>query len=116
MRTRPDGTRRALAHLRLERADRLIDLDDSRTLVAHHLRPSEVATSQRTVTQRIAGALYDEGAVGLLWWSTLESSWTNTTLFAERVRSSVALVEHPTPLTTALPELRQASEHLGIDV
>jgi hypothetical protein len=114
--TRPDGTRRALAHFTLEHASRLVDLDDPRTLVARRLRPSEVATSRRAVTQHIAAALFDEDAAGLLWWSTLESSWINATLFAERVRADVVLVEHPTPLTTALPELRQAAEHLGIDV
>ena len=41
----------ALAELELARADRLIDFDDPRVLRRERLRPSLVATRERTVTQ-----------------------------------------------------------------
>lgn len=73
-----------LAELELAGAgDDLLDLDDPAVLVAESLRPSAVATRRRSVTQRHAERLYDEhpGVPGLRWWSTLESAWTNVTLF-----------------------------------
>jgi hypothetical protein len=77
------GNRLTLAALRL--ADDLapLDLDDPQILDAAGLRPSQVATRRRVLTQRQAAELYESEpeAVGLRWWSTLEASWINWTLF-----------------------------------
>lgn len=60
----------------------IIDLDEPRTLTRERLRPSTVATRERSTTQAYAAALYERHSpAGLRWWSTLESSWTNLTLF-----------------------------------
>jgi hypothetical protein len=90
---------RPLALARLElRGWRLLDLDDPAVLMEAELRPSEVATNRRDVTQAGAARLFDAypDAAGLRWWSTLEASWINATLFDRaapglRVRDAVAL-------------------------
>jgi hypothetical protein len=73
----------ALAELELPDGAVAVDLDDPKVLASAGLRPSQIATRTRTVTQAIAADLYRaEGeAVGLRWWSTIESSWINWTLF-----------------------------------
>ena len=93
----------------------LVDLDDPATLVERRLRPSVVATGSRGVTQRIAGDAFDDGAIGLSWWSTLEASWTNVTLFRERLAELPRLVE-ATALTLDHPALIEAAERLGVGI
>jgi hypothetical protein len=110
---RPDGARRSLATLDDAAIPVLLDLDDPRVLVARQLRPSAVATGIRRLTQRIAGDAFDRGAVGLSWWSTLESSWTNVTLFDERLASRPPVVE-AIPLTLDHPFVVEAAERLGV--
>jgi hypothetical protein len=110
---RMDGSRLALASFD-EGALDLIDLDDPTRLVADRLRPSQIATSVRSRTQLIAQGYFERGAVGLSWWSTLEASWTNVTLYAERVPelSPVAIdVLHPGHAV-----VREAATYLAIDL
>jgi RES domain-containing protein len=73
----------SLAALELDDKAELLDLDDPRTLTKHALRPSVVATRNRTITQPQALELYERlpEALGLRWWSIHESLWTNVTLF-----------------------------------
>jgi RES domain len=73
----------ALAAVELDDKAKLLDLDDPRVLSKHALRPSLVATRNRTITQPQALELYRGRAetVGLRWWSIHESLWTNVTLF-----------------------------------
>jgi len=77
------GRQLALAELELADDARLIDLDDPAVLVAESLRPSTVATGQRSVTQAYAVGEFERHsrAAGLRWWSTLEASWIQVTLF-----------------------------------
>ncbi|HKZ14573.1 MAG TPA: RES domain-containing protein [Solirubrobacterales bacterium] len=84
----------ALAELALPDDAIVVDLDDPAVLTAAGLRPSRVATRTRTVTQEIATELYRAhgDAVGLRWWSTLESSWINWTLF-DRAAGVIGLTE-----------------------
>jgi hypothetical protein len=82
----------ALAELELEDGAALIDLDDPAVLLREDLRPSHVATTDRARTRADAARLFDAhpGAAGLRWWSTLEASWINVTLFdraADRLRA-----------------------------
>jgi len=109
------GRTLALAELALEpRGGEPIDLDDPRVLAAEQLRPSDVATGQRSVTQRYAARLFDShgGAAGLRWWSTLEASWINVTLF-DRAASglSARLVR---PLRVDDEDVRAAAHLLGL--
>jgi hypothetical protein len=84
----------ALAELTLPDGSASIDLDDPDVLAAERLRPSRIATRSREVTQRVAVDLYrsDPDAVGLRWWSTLESSWINWTIF-DRAAPALQVVE-----------------------
>jgi len=94
---RPDllsrmGRALALTELEIAAGAELVDLDDPAVLIANELRPSEVATSRRAATQAYAARLFDAhaDAAGLRWWSTLESSWINVTLFDRAARSLTA--------------------------
>ncbi|HYZ11308.1 MAG TPA: RES domain-containing protein [Actinomycetota bacterium] len=92
----------------------LLDLDDPRSLVARELRPSGVATRNRDRTQRVALRLYEEGVTGFEWWSTIEASWINVTLFEERVAGRLEVVGEPEPLTLDHPAVREAAEAVGV--
>jgi hypothetical protein len=109
------GRSLALAELALESgAGALIDLDDPAVLAAERLRPSDVATAHRSVTQRYAARLFDShpGAAGLRWWSTLEASWINVTLFDRAARSlSTRAVR---PLHVDDEDVRIAAHLLGL--
>ena len=108
----------ALAELGLEDGsgivDELIDLDDPRVLVHTELRPSEVATGSRSVTQTYAGRLFEEHpqALGLRWWSTLEAGLINVTLF-DRAAQHLTAVD-VRPLRLDHPAVRDAAEMLGL--
>jgi hypothetical protein len=73
----------ALAALELDERAPLLDLDDPVVLRREHLRPSQVATRQRVVTQPQARELHDKhpDTAGLRWWSSYEALWANVTLF-----------------------------------
>jgi RES domain len=92
----------------------LVDLDDPVSLVDRRLRPSGVATRDRSPTQRLALSIYEEGAAGFEWWSTIEASWINVTLFVERALSHLRMVGDPEPLTIDHPAVRDAAEAVGV--
>jgi hypothetical protein len=109
------GRRLALATFALAEDAGLVDLDDPRVLQRRRLRPSEVATRERAVTQRHAAeafALAEEPA-GLRWWSTLESSWINVTLFAQATRSLPLEVAQVRALELDDLHVRAAADFLG---
>ncbi|MCL2768978.1 MAG: RES family NAD+ phosphorylase [Solirubrobacterales bacterium] len=105
----------ALAELSLSSHARVLDLDDPRVLLDVQLRPSQVATHRRAVTRAHAAALFARhpAPAALRWWSTLESSLANLTLF-DRAHPALAVVE-VNPLTPAHPAVRAAAELLGLD-
>jgi hypothetical protein len=109
-----DGRPLVLAALDESRLDDLVDLDDPRTLVVRDLRPSRVATGNRRPTRHMALALYDEGIVGFEWWSTIEASWINVTLFEDRAVERLSVVSDPEPLTLDHPAVREAAEAVGV--
>lgn len=106
----------ALVSLTLDPTATLVDLDDPAQLVARGWRPSQVATRQRAITQQMARRIFDEGASGLRWWSTLSAEWTNVTLFHERALAAVTVAGPPRPLSVAMPEVRHAAEDLGVRI
>jgi RES domain len=107
---------RPLALVAIELGDGLtaVDLDDPATLIATGLRPSEVATRRRAATQRQAAEVYEShpAAVGIRWWSTLESSWINWTLF-DRVAEDLEVGEVRT-LSSNEGAVSEAAEALGL--
>jgi hypothetical protein len=67
---------RALATYELARPEAILDLDDAASLLDRALKPSRVVTSNRSVTQRWALAIYDEGRwAGIRWWSHWHAEW-----------------------------------------
>jgi hypothetical protein len=108
------GRALALAELALDDAAALIDLDDPIVLAREDLRPSHVATTQRDRTRGDAARLFDAHprAAGLRWWSTLEASWINVTLF-DRV-AGLLRVRRVRPLTQRDEEVVAAARFLGL--
>jgi hypothetical protein len=90
------------------------DLDDPAELVQRDLRPSAVATHPRDATRRMALRIFEEGVQGFGWWSTLEASWANVTLFAERAAPSLRVEGDLEPLSVDHPAVWVAADALGI--
>jgi len=104
----------ALVELQLDDTSVLIDLDSPAVLADAALRPSQVATGVRAVTQTYPQRIFGEhpDAVGLRWWSTLEASFINVTLYdraASRLRFNGA-----TPLAPSHPVVLEAADVLGL--
>jgi hypothetical protein len=112
--SRTDGRSWAVVGFDEGRLGDLPDLDDPAELDRRRLRPSGVATHRRPVTQRLAADLFAEGAVGFSWWSTLEASWSNVTLFAERALPLLAVAEAPRRMTIDEPLVRAAAAAVGV--
>jgi hypothetical protein len=104
----------AVAELALGDDRSLVDLDDPGTLVAEALRPSQVATGRRSVTQAYAARLFGAhpDAAGLRWWSTFEAAWPCVTLF-DRAAGALAL-RSVRRLATADADVRAAAAFLGL--
>jgi len=62
----------------------------------------------------MALGIFAEGAPGFGWWSTLEASWANVTLFAERAISGLRLEGELEPLSVDHPAVWVAADWLGI--
>jgi hypothetical protein len=104
----------ALVQLELDGDNDLLDLDEPRVLMRTRLRPSQVATNARGVTQAHALRLFNEHseAGGLRWWSALEASLINVTLF-DRVASRLVLRDSEV-LALDHPAVLAAAEMLGL--
>ena len=113
-----DGSRLTLASLDDSGLAALVDLDDPAVLVEERWRPSGVASRERLITQAMAVRAFDTGALGLSWWSTLDSGWTNVTLFAERTldAGAVTVAGSPEPLSIRHPGVIAAADHLAIPI
>ena len=94
----------------------LVDLDDPRVLLERSLRPSRVATINRRTTQAIARAIFDGGSSGFAWWSTIEASWINVTLFADRAIERLRPAGEPETLSTEHPAVLEAAEYVGVEL
>lgn len=106
----------AIASLDDSRLPDLVDLDDPRVLLERSLRPSRVATHSRRTTQAIARAIFEGGAVGFEWWSTIEATWTNVTLFADRALRRLRVAVEPEPISVTHPTVREAAEAAGVEL
>lgn len=113
---RPDGLVNAVAQFRLEDESNLLNLDDPHVLSRYQIRPSQVMTRHRPTTRDLSQRLYNTGASGFLWPSSLESSWINASLYFQRVQSSLSLSSEIRPVSVEIPEFRAAAEVLGIKI
>ena len=104
----------AVAELALADGAELVDLDAPSTLVTERLRPSQVATGRRHVTQAYAVRLFDAHAraAGLRWWSTLEAAWACVTLF-DRAAGALA-VRSVRRLAITDADVLEAAAFLGL--
>ncbi|HVD66228.1 MAG TPA: RES family NAD+ phosphorylase [Gaiellaceae bacterium] len=93
-----------------------LDLDDPAVLEREGLRPSRVATHDRSVTQAGAAELFTrhEDIAGIRWWSTFEALWANVTVFdrAEELLS----VEDVHPLGLGDEVVVEAADYLGLPI
>lgn len=78
----------SLAELELDGRAELVNLDEPVVLRREGLRPSRVATRQRSTTQPQARLLHERhpSAAGLKWWSMSKALWTNVTVFDRAAR------------------------------
>jgi len=104
----------ALADLEINEGAELVDLDDPVVLRREKLRPSRVATRDRSVTQAQAVRLHDRHSrpAGLRWWSTYEASWINVTLF-DRAASQLQM-RSVRALTLEDPIVVEAADFFGL--
>jgi hypothetical protein len=111
------GLRLALVELEIPIESRCHDLDEPKTLVKVALRPSQVATRDRSVTQKWAAHIYRarRSLWAIRWWSTLEASWHHVTLF-DRGHDRIVQKGPPERLHIRHPIVRQAAEQMGIRV
>jgi hypothetical protein len=111
---RTDGRRWALVGLDDAALRGIVDLDDPAELAARRMRPSRVATRSRSTTQEVASSLFAEGVPGFGWWSTLEASWPNVTLFAERALAALSVAGEPREIAIDDPVVRAAAAAIGV--
>ena len=103
----------AVAAIELPDDTELVDLDDPVVLRRRRLRPSLVATRDRSITQPQALAAYREtDAGGLRWWSIVESLWANYTLF-DRAGARLTL-QDVRMLVVDDPAVVEAADYLGL--
>lgn len=98
---------------------RIVDCTDPDMLVAHGIRPDELAHHDRTLTQAIAHCLHTLGAdtgdpAGLRWWSALTGAWHSTIVFTDRERKGEVEFGEPRYVGQSDPVLLRAMTVLGI--
>ena len=105
----------ALAEIELAGDATLLDLDDPTVLRRERLRPSLVATRDRSITQPQALELFRRhDAAGLRWWSSWEAQWVNVTLF-DRAAGMLRLAS-VRALALADPIVLEAADLFGLRV
>ena len=106
----------ALARLMLPDDAELVDLDDPVVLRRERLRPSRVATRDRSITQPQARALHARhpDAAGLRWWSAHEALWMHVTLFDRALARLTLDAVHA--LTLDDPVIVEAAQRFGLQV
>lgn len=101
-------SRFAIAAYKLPALLELCDLDDAPMLVRQHVRPSQVVTRDRSVTQAWATRIHArEPYAGISWWSYYEPRWQSIGIWAH---DRVALASPPEILTASDPRVRAAAQ------
>jgi hypothetical protein len=104
------GSVRAIAALDLDPAVEVCDLDDASRLLELALRPSEVVTRDRRVTQAWALRIFhEERWGGIRWWSYYDPRWGSHGVWA----TTNLKVDKVEPLTLNHPAIAEAAEVLN---
>ena len=95
----------------------LPDLGNPKTLVRFGIRPDDLASRDRAVTQQISRTLHNErGLPGFRWWSAFKGDWHACVLFLDRIGPSEIHYGTPDPLHLAHPVVLAAAKELKIAV
>jgi hypothetical protein len=97
--------------------DALPDLGDPQTLVDLGIRPDDLSSRDRGVTQRISRKLHDDhGVPGFRWWSAFRGEWRVAVLYLDRVETRRIHYGTPDPLDLGHPLVRAAGAELNMRV
>lgn len=101
------GSRFALATYELPDEVKIRNLDDARALLEEGLRPSNVVTRERSVTQAWSANIRSTFRyAGVSWWSYYDAGWYSAALWDI---SALAVLESPRPLRAGDAEVRSAA-------
>lgn len=104
------GSVQALATYELKEEGRFCDLDDARRLLDFGIRPSQVVTRDRAVTQAWALRIFDAGGwAGVRWWSYYDPRWESHGIWATDLLDVVGTVA----LTLDQPAVAEAADVLS---
>ena len=111
---RPDGRRYAIAGIDCNAQDAggfvYYNLDDAAHLVDESLRPSQVVTRDRSVTQAWALRIFEKrGYDGVAWWSYYKPEWRSIALWN---RARLRLHDVPIALSVNNAALRSAAREI----
>jgi hypothetical protein len=94
----------------------IVDLCDPQALLRVGVRPDELASTDTTVSQAVARAVFRTKAAGFRWWSALSGDWHTVVLFDAAVPLGALTYGRPEPLTLDASALRIAASRLQITV
>lgn len=97
--------------------DTLPDLGAPENLVRYGIRPDDLSSRNRAVTQQISRRLHDDhGLAGFRWWSAFRGEWHVAVLYMDRVDPFRVRYGPPDPLHLAHPVVAGAARELHIRV
>jgi len=97
--------------------DALPDLGEPEALVHFGIRPDELSSRERVVTQRISRKLHDDhGLPGFRWWSAFSGDWHVALLFQDRLDPAAIRYGTPDPLHLGHPVVFAAAQELKMGV
>ncbi len=108
------GMRKALVKIKADDKLKIADLRDARQLLKLGITPVEVSTHDRVISTKVSKYLYDKKYDGFLWWSSLESKWTNVTFYESGAAKRLKVQGEIQPLSINLAELKEAADYIGV--
>lgn len=86
-------------------------------LVRYGIRPDDLASRERVVTQRISRMMHDQHKLpGFRWWSAFSGDWHVAVLFLDLVDPTEMVYGTPDPLDLTHPAVLGAGKELKIAV